>query len=65
MVAHAFHPSPWEAGTGRYPEFEASLVYLGSSDQLRLYNETYLKKRRKKRQSWKVFDNLYLKNYLQ
>jgi hypothetical protein len=31
VVAHAFNPSTWEAEAGDLCEFEASLVYRGSS----------------------------------
>ena len=31
MVAHAFNPSTWEAETGRFLKFGASLIYRVSS----------------------------------
>jgi hypothetical protein len=48
VVAHAFNPSAWEAEAGKFPEFEASLVYRVSSRTARATKKPCLKKQNKK-----------------
>jgi hypothetical protein len=48
MVALAFNPSTWEAELG-VSEFEASLVYKGSSRTARATQRSPIKKKKKKK----------------